>query len=293
MFPNPIEWTVAVLNKEGSFAIRQGYAGKVLDGLAQYLHMKALARTSVELPSNFEAPQFPDLYLSNPKVRRIIRQRSATARERTSRHLQEFSLYEKAATIYRSELKTLVDSWIAADQNFQQWSENNPQLSASLQKTLARMKATIRPANQGASIVVEPWTRRDTPVENARREAVGHFAGIIVPAETGRSARIGRCAYCDRYYLNKRGRKDSRFCPAPRNCGRRYTATQAVLKKAKQERDRKLGLISNAFQSWSPEKGSWREYLASETGLSKAFITRIFNRELKHLQRRINQNGNL
>ena len=147
-----------------------------------------------------------------------------------------------------------------------------------------RIVIDIRPAVGGFEFVIQPF-KNIASIQSARREAIALFARMAVLRE-GESARIGQCAYCHRYYVNKRGRKDSRFCPAPRNCGRHYTATQAVRRRKKEERDQKIRLLQRALRSWTPKKGAKREYLAVRTGISKTFITRAFRHDLKSSARK-------
>jgi|CZKY01.1.fsa_nt_gi hypothetical protein len=287
MLLGPIKFVIDFLNGEGRFAVREGQR----DPLAQYIQMKALAQPGAYVipPQNVNVENFHNSMprvLNSPVLRGFLRSNLGKARERAPQHVADFSAYEKAAFIFRKELKQLIDTWIDANGDLEKWAEDNRELSESFARIARTMAPTVGAAPTGAQITIEPSARPgDTPARSARRFAAWLFIQVIVlPGET--RARIGRCVHCGRYYLNRRGRRDSRFCPAPRNCGHLYTATQAVMRKAKRERDRKLRLVRRALRSWSPTKGSWKDYLVSKTGLTQAFVTRAFNRELKPLRPR-------
>jgi hypothetical protein len=268
-----LQFAADVLNAEGSFAIQQGFGGHTLDGLALHLRMKAIEPSNSELP---EEGVRGVLKGEGPRQVSVIVKRKLLAARKLESRVPDLSVYEKAAAVYRQTLRQFVDAWIEAGGNVECWEKENPKLGALMNKTVINVRVTVG----GFEFVVEP-SRGEAPVQNARRDAVALFARIIVLRDND-TARIGRCDHCRRYYVNKRGRKDSRFCPAPRNCGRRYTATKAMLKKAQETREQKLKLLKKALSTWSRKKGGRRDYLASKTGLSRTFITRALNHDLKH-----------
>jgi hypothetical protein len=283
---DPANLAVAILNQEEQFAIIRSRSGATVDPLAQLLLQKGINRAgnikpmlSKKAEDNFRR----EFGVSSSSLGFI-----GVARERVGSHVREFSTYERAAKAYRAELKLHIDTWIAAGGDHERWTHGNPELAEAFEEKLRKMTVSIQPGGQKPTLVAsEPWRVRDTPVKKSRLEAVVLFVELItLPLEEGGKARLGQCAYCHRYYVNQRGRKDSRFCPAPRECGRKFSATQAVLKKAKRERDRKLALVKKAIPTWSAAKGPWSDYLARKTGLKKTFITRVLNDELKHLRPR-------
>lgn len=277
-----LQFATDVLNAEGTFAIQRGFAGHTLDGLALHLRMKAIEPSTSELP---EVGVRAALKGEAPRQVSAILKRKLLAARKLERTVPDLSVYEKAAGIYRRTLRQFVDAWIKAQGNVERWERENPKLNALMTKTVINVRLTIG----GFEFVVKP-SKGEAPVQNARRDAIALFARIAV-LRGKETARIGRCDHCGRYYVNKRGRKDSRFCPAPRDCGRRYTATRAMLKKAREERDQKLRLLEKALSSWSRKKGARRDYLASKTGLSRTFITRALNHDLKHSNKKKRKAG--
>jgi choline dehydrogenase-like flavoprotein len=275
-----LQFAADVLNVDGRSAIKQ--SGQTLDTLPLLLRQRAISSSVTRFPADSLRAALPG-HMKRSTLQ-VITQKVFAARRREA-EVPPVSVYEKAATIYRKTLKQFVDAWIEAEGNVERWEKENPKLRASLDKTVINVRLTV----DGFEFVVKP-SKGEAPVQDARRDAIALFARIVALRDN-HAARMGRCVHCGRYYVNKRGRKDSRFCPAPRDCGRRYTATRAMLKKAQEERNQKIRLLKKALSSWSRKKGGRRDYLASKTGLSRTFITRALNHDLKHSSKKKRKTG--
>src|ERR1039458_7278526 len=83
--------------------------------------MKALAQPGAYVipPQNVNVENFHNSMprvLNSPVLRGFLRSNLGKARERAPQHVADFSAYEKAAFIFRKELKQLIDTWIDANE---------------------------------------------------------------------------------------------------------------------------------------------------------------------------------
>src|ERR1019366_2871143 len=144
MLLGPIKFVIDFLNGEGRFAVREGQR----DPLAQYIQMKALAQPGAYVipPQNVNVENFHNSMprvLNSPVLRGFLRSNLGKARERAPQHVADFSAYEKAAFIFRKELKQLIDTWIDANGDLEKWAEDNRELSESFARIARTMAPTV------------------------------------------------------------------------------------------------------------------------------------------------------
>jgi hypothetical protein len=187
----------------------------------------------------------------------------------------------------RAELAELMDSWLAAGCDLEQW-----RLRKRFERDLNKRKLRLT-ADPVSGIVrhglMDP-VRRRVDLEVGSRYKVydthGRFGAIELFFEfiIGPLQRtVGRCKRCQKYYWNRWGHSNKQYCTA--RCARAESATQLTFERRRREHEESLGNIRAAigsFERLSPARSArirnWKKWVNQETGISLNFITRAINR---------------
>jgi len=179
-------------------------------------------------------------------------------------------------------IREYVDSWLDAGRSFREWMLRFPRLFRRLSADISewhlsfgcdsREHAFLTPGAQRIGSTPSP----DTPDWVTPLEAARTFTSLIT---SPLADDVRRCDRCGRYFLNRSGHRNKRFCA--RRCATQHTAIKATLHRRRAERERTLKRARAALRDMLPEdfrRADWKKRVARRTGLTPNWLTRAINR---------------
>jgi hypothetical protein len=177
----------------------------------------------------------------------------------------------------------IIGSWVDAGCHVQKWESKNPEMAYALGKRLEdwRVRMVFREDGRRGPLLLGAFPfREENPLERAntdRRFALDEFAVFLIAAAP--RAEIGRCDRCGRFYWNRWGHTNKRFCA--RQCSQRQTAIEGQAKMAsrqRQEKNRRIRATLKALIDTKPRTADWRAWVAERARVSKNYLTRALRR---------------
>jgi len=187
-----------------------------------------------------------------------------------------------------SHLDNLLRSWADAGCDLEAWAMKNPDKFWILRQTcdewrvrpfngLAPERGGFKPVLVGAVGLDATAETRDHP---EIRVAYDTFAAFILTS--GMVTRIGICDRCEKYYWNRWGHANKRFCG--RKCSQLKTAAEGQAKKVakqRQDKNRKIQKALGAFFWDKPAVADWKVWVAERARVTRTYLTRALNRGLR------------
>jgi len=185
----------------------------------------------------------------------------------------------EAATVIRATYRRLLETWIAADRNFEDWRKQNPDLNFWLLKALSERISSLQPGPDGRACV--RWLRPpvDEPglLDAPTWVACEHFIALVTSQY---DKAVYKCDRCGNYYLSTSRRRRKRYCS--RRCGSIATATESMSRRRLLDRQAKLERVARALgklESVQPSPTSdWKTWVSDNAGVTRKFLTRAVNK---------------
>jgi len=183
----------------------------------------------------------------------------------------------------REEVRQLLQTWEQAGRDYRGWKTAQQEQFNRISRTVQDTRYAFAP------------NLHDEPEEEpalTRLYEFGRLSAMGVIREQGRCANhwsfvklltnplradIRVCDRCRRWFLNRSGHRNKRFCA--RRCAVLNAVTRSVKKRRETNRSEKLQRVRRAIRDWTPRAGSdWKRWASKRAGLSTKFITRALNR---------------
>lgn len=191
------------------------------------------------------------------------------------------SLFRGAEKQRRTLLKECVDSWLAADCDFETWQASDPcGLCTRIQEHVQSARYLVTPANEGRANIAAQWRAIKSLRQIPEFLAAEDFLQLIT-SPFYRDVRPCRRPNCGRYFL--RTPRRTAYCSA--GCATHNTAVISTRKHRGRELDAKLrrarkALMDIAFDQ--PDAKDWKALAARKAGVTPKFLTRhIHNGKLR------------
>lgn len=188
-------------------------------------------------------------------------------------------------TKYQDSLRRFVDSWIAANYDYQSWGEKNSSMKEQVEKLLESVSVRLVSEVSGRAKLIQVIP---PSIFDANRSLDG-FIKIITSSLFDR---IGKCNRCKNYYLASTAH-ESKYCS--RSCATGATAVESTRKRLKRERDNKINRVRKAIQDFKARKvksSDWKEWVANRARVTPKWITRAYNKgELKNAKELVEKKG--
>jgi hypothetical protein len=178
-----------------------------------------------------------------------------------------------------AHLTEYVESWIAAECDFGEWSKTRPELYSRLHESLRDIDLVILPDKPNGGRML-PIASRPSKIQPGHREAAWLFAKFITSPFYDR---IGQCPYCSRYFFSIRG-GDKKYCS--RTCATGFTARQAVKARraeAQQEKINRAQAAITKYESLMGRDEDWKEWVKKKAKVSRNWLTRAVERGDLHI----------
>jgi hypothetical protein len=192
---------------------------------------------------------------------------------------EQFADYDRMLRETPSELRELVDAWLASGPNLDKFRQNHPKMWAGVSRYWQITPTQLVSADStggGAAIALG-----SEPGRNPYEEALRFFVWLITNPECDRLA--GPCARCGAYYIRIRRSAQNKYCS--RSCGTRATAFAATRKRRDEEHADKLLRAAEGAREWTTArtKKEWKPWVSGRhPGITVKFLTRAVNNgELK------------
>ncbi len=181
-------------------------------------------------------------------------------------------------------LRGLVESWITAECRFDRWQEANPKQAQTLSRETSRWRLLFAAGGKGKPLpIISSYERIGTRgrIRNTQ-EYSGYqaFAAFLLCAAP-RFA-VGKCDRCHKFYWNRWGHRNKRFCG--RKCEGLGTATERQARRTAKQRREKNSKIKKAVDAFfwdKPATQDWKAWVANHAGVTISYLTRSFNRGIQ------------
>jgi len=179
-------------------------------------------------------------------------------------------------------LRGLVESWIAAGCRLDRWEKANPKRRETLNRETNHWTLTFWPNHKGKPLPILSSAGRaedrPRPVNLAEFTGYQAFAAFLLCAAPRFD--VGKCDRCTRFYWNKWGKANKRFCR--RRCSQQQTATEGQrdrISRQRQEKNRRIKKAIREFIEGEPE-ADWKAWVSGRARVTRSYITRAVNRGL-------------
>lgn len=206
-------------------------------------------------------------------------------------------------------LRGLVESWVASGCRYDRWAQANPKEREILAREASRRTLTFwydRKGKPRPVLLSGGGMAAESAVELGRQFVDGRLArpqNIKHEEVTGYQAfvdfllcaaprfDVGRCVRCLRFYWNRWGHANKRFCT--RQCSQIQIATDKQNERVAKERREKNVKIKQAIDAlisvaslssplWDKlASRDWKSWVAERAGVTQSYVTRAINRGLR------------
>jgi uncharacterized Zn finger protein (UPF0148 family) len=181
---------------------------------------------------------------------------------------------------YEPRLRPLMDSWINAGCRYDRWEKANPAHAKAL-GTALQWKLEFWPDERGRPTpVLSCHPRLGEPIDV--EEYTGYNAFVEFLLSAARSCRVGRCDRCGRFFWNRWGHLNKRFCG--RKCSQLKTASEGQARKCAAQRREKNKRVRKALTEFVEEETAvtdWKTWVARRARVTRSYLTRALNRGLR------------
>jgi hypothetical protein len=168
----------------------------------------------------------------------------------------------------REEVARWVTGLIEAHWNLFRWRQRDNAAWSELDKGLAQ----FRP-----SLVLMGDRRPEyffVPADKESPELPSHWFVFVDLLMNPERERLGRCERCRRFYVSSGRYLRKKYCN--RNCAQKVASTKYILKRKREERERKITLARKLLARWRPRHGDWKRWLVRAARHEKARLTLSF-----------------
>ena len=189
--------------------------------------------------------------------------------------------YPEGDPQYEPVLRALVESWIVAGCRFERWAKANPEKEANLSRQAHKWTLRFETGTKGKPAPIlssYPWVPgRLEEIDTAEHTGYDAFVTFLVCAAPRFD--IGKCACCERFFWNRWGHLNKRFCS--RKCAQLKTASAGQARQLRAERREKNRRILRSIRKFiesKPGATDWRRWVATDAGVTLNYVTHTLNR---------------
>lgn len=198
-----------------------------------------------------------------------------------------------AASSSEGFMTSLLKSWVDAGCRYDRWKKANPDAHWKLAHAhgwgLDNWRVIIPDRQDGRT---EPYVvgvsgfEREAPEKANGDELLAFeiFALFIIAAAP--RAKVGLCGYCGKFYWNRWGHTNSRFCS--RKHSQLQTAKEGQARKLRTKRQERNARIENAITDYfktvawdKADPPDWKAWVADRANVTRSYLTRAYNRGLR------------
>jgi hypothetical protein len=180
-------------------------------------------------------------------------------------------------------LAGLMQSWVDAACRYDRWQKANPGQARILGREANRWTLTFAVFTKAKALPVlssHPYAGEGEPRRERidTREYTGYQAFVTFLVCAAPRFDMGKCDRCHKFFWNRWGHANKRFCS--RKCTVIGTATERQARKVAKLRQKKNKRINRALESFfwdKPATADWKKWVADRAGVTQSYLTRAIN----------------